>query len=553
MPDDQALSLQLPQPVAFGFPLGGINESMSREQQPPSASPDLLNVMPYDLTFRGRGGQRPGLAPASSTVYGGGTASAQVLLGLATEVTQVRTEYLVLVAGGKAYFGTSSASLAQIATTSSATTRGRYYPYWVGSSPYGSTSSSALLVSGTAQISGAAISGILYVVDGVTTTGYAIDFTVSPPVWTPANVVEGTAPFVNKPRIAAVYRKRLLLAGCVDDDPQNVFASRVGAPDDWDYAQPDPASAWSLNASTSGQIGDPVTALMPLSDDQLVIGCDRSLWLVSGDPADGGRVDRVAGAVGVLGKDAWDLSPDQDLYFVGTGGFYRMKRGTFLLENLSAAKYNRYFYNAAAAGFITIVRWDRQRHGAWIFRTATPKAASSHLWYDARNDGFFPIALPDVSGPTAGVEFAGKLVVGGWGAGGTSGTKLYSFDDTIGTDDGTAIASYAQIGPVRPVGPIQQSKIYTLDVVLGETPTGFGGGNFACNWTLKAGNTAYDALANSSQSNTGSFTVPGRQATIRSRMSATDFFVKLEGAGSGKTWSLDEAVARFGPAGRVRS
>lgn len=53
------------------FPIAGLHEGLSNEQQPSTTSPYLKNVRPYDVTKeRARGGQRPALIKAYETQIG---------------------------------------------------------------------------------------------------------------------------------------------------------------------------------------------------------------------------------------------------------------------------------------------------------------------------------------------------------------------------------------------------------------------------------------------------------------------------------------------------
>lgn len=54
------------------FPFGGLHEGLPAERQPPTTSPQLKNVRPYDVEEeRARGGQRPGFIKAYTTQIGG--------------------------------------------------------------------------------------------------------------------------------------------------------------------------------------------------------------------------------------------------------------------------------------------------------------------------------------------------------------------------------------------------------------------------------------------------------------------------------------------------
>lgn len=56
----------------MNFPILGLHEGLAVEKQPPTTSPLLQNVRPFDVEDeRIRGGQRPGVIKAYETQVGG--------------------------------------------------------------------------------------------------------------------------------------------------------------------------------------------------------------------------------------------------------------------------------------------------------------------------------------------------------------------------------------------------------------------------------------------------------------------------------------------------
>lgn len=563
----QQLAAGGPTLAAFEFPINGVSETWARSAQPALTTPDCLNVLPYDLSGRARGGVRPGITQCGVTTYGGGggtnEAIAQYVGQITVEVgtnsayvphvaygvispyiryatrTQAsagRAEFIVLVAGGQAYFGTASASLAVIG----------------GAGPK---------VQRDTLVNAAALDGKLYLVDGGTNI-CMIDFTVAPPVWATYAATAGTSPASTGPRYCCVYRKRLIVGGgLLDTNPENFYAARLGTPTDWNYSAPDPGSAFAGNASKGGQVGEPLTGFVPINDDYLLIGCDRSIWLMTGDIANQGQIDVLTRGVGMIGQSATCFDPQGNLYFLGSNGFYRIARGTYALENLSLANYPSYF-NQPQLAASTVTVYDKDRHGIWIFRTPMPKGtAPTQVWWDHRSGGFFPQQLPAAIGPLvaclyehAGNAVARELLLAGFAsAGGSNPVELYAFNGTVATDAGAAISSYAWLGPARPDGPISRNALLTAcDFVLGETPAGFAGGDWNVTYLLQSGNGPYAAYASPDFTATGTFTGPGRQRLQRGRLRGESFMLKLSNATGGKIWSVDQVQGQFRPAGRVR-
>lgn len=65
------------------FPLKGLHVGFPTDKQPPSTSPKLQNVRPYDvLDGRARGGQRPGLKKQYSQQIGDAAVPIAVLLSI---------------------------------------------------------------------------------------------------------------------------------------------------------------------------------------------------------------------------------------------------------------------------------------------------------------------------------------------------------------------------------------------------------------------------------------------------------------------------------------
>lgn len=557
--------------LPFTFPLRGIAETWGRAEQPEGTTPDCLNVMPYDLTGRARGGTRPGTYKCGTSTYGGGgtnDANSQWLGQITVEVgtnsayvphvsygliqpalryatrTQMsagRAEFLVLISGGQAYYGTASSALTLIG-------------------------GAGVKVDRDALVSAATLDGMMYLVDG-TTNICKIDFTVDPPLWATYNgaTAGGTSPASTQPRLCCIYRKRLIVGGGLgDSQPENFYAARVGDPSDWNYRAPDPGGAFAGNASKGGQPGEPLTALVPLSDDQLLIGCDRSIWLMNGDIADGGQINVLTRGVGMVNQTAACFDPGGNLFFVGTNGYYKMHRGGLAIEPLSDELYPSWFQQPQISA-ATICIYDKERHGSWIFRTPVPQTTNAtpvHLFYDHREKGFFPQQLPLTHGPTvahlyehAGNTIARELLYSGYAsAGGTNKVELYSFAGTSATDAGTAISSYVWYGPLRPSGSLdRESMLLACTFTLGEAPTGLTSSSQSVTYTLQSGKSAFQAYNAPGFSATGTFaTTSGRQSKVRARIRGETFMLKLANSTNNKFWNVDEIGAAFAPGAQVR-
>jgi hypothetical protein len=266
------------------------------------------------------------------------------------------------------------------------------------------------------------------------------------------------------------WRGRLVLAGD-SSNPANVYMSRVGNPQDFNYANLDPSAAVALQFSTAGQLGEPVMALMPFSDDYLLIGCTNSLWMCQGDPADGGTIVRVSNSMGMTANNAWCVGPDGTLYFIARGGMYSVKPAWEFYrppEVISAQTFDTYFQSIIAGNFYLSMSFDVDRHFIHIFATqVNEELTGTHLIYDVRNGGFWPQYYPHNYSPTCSTTFFANaqnnrpmLMMGGF-----DGVIRY-WDKNALDDDGTAISSYALLGPVK--ADAEMSILSGLTIDMGE-------------------------------------------------------------------------------------
>jgi hypothetical protein len=389
--------------------------------------------------------------------------------------------------------------------------------------------------------------GKMYLVDGYN----IIQLALSTRIASTFAATAGTAPA--KCTLAAMYRDRLVLAA-PRDNPQNFFFSRVGTQTDFNYAVAnDPATAFAGNASTAGRIGEPIVSLMPFSDDVLLIGGDHNLWAVRGDPADGGSIDLVSNAIGVLGADAWTTAPDGTVYFVGTGGLFRMAAGGTTPELLTDQTYNQYFSSINRGTSYVQMVWDRDRQGAYIFVTPANTGAATHLFYDARNGGLWPISFPDNHGPISALVYDGdapddrQVLLGGRLG------LVQKMSDTQRRDDGTIISASVMFGPFQPAAPTGDAIVTGMDVTLGEVLVGDSPSVWNCNWKLRGGKSAYEVTEGTPKRIAGgNFPAAGRQLTRVTRLRGGWFSLEFYNANDGDYFSLERVVVHVENTGKQR-
>lgn len=351
------------------------------------------------------------------------------------------------------------------------------------------------------------------------------------------------------------WRGRFVLAGD-SNNPQNFYMSRVGVPTDWDYSRTDPAAAVAGNLSESGQIGEPIVALIPYTDDYMLIGCTNSLWMLQGDPADGGSIVRVSDQMGLVSPNSWCLDPAGQLYFIARGGLYSVRPIWEFYQPpqlLSGDTYDQYFQQIINGSYYISMQWDIDAKYMHIFATPTDDSTPAvHLIWDQRNGGLWPQQYALNQGPTATVRYAANNVNGGQRAillGGWDG-YIRQWTATNLSDDGTAISAYAVLGPIKPGSEASIFSGVTID--FGETLS-TDPDNWNASIIVSSGPDAYSVTEGTPHSTaTIPSTLDRRQKTYRQRFRGGWFSVTISNDVIDTYFCFESALLEFLEAGRNR-
>lgn len=290
--------------VVMTFPPKGINVVVPRARQTPDTCVNCLNVRAFDTQEeRIRGGLRPGLSKYVSSQIDGSNRIQDInyavtVLNAAPNTSSlfIRDVRAMAISNGTvAWFSSSTVNAAN-------------------------TSGNTTLNSSAPFIFSAQLFGSIYITDGF---GYKIWVSANNTTtdWTPtAGTLPGDPPNTSG-RLIEMWRSRIVISG-LRTDPHNWFMSKLGDPLDWDYA---PATVTEIQAVTGGvgnvgKMPDVINCMIPYSDDLLVFGCDSSIWLMSGDPQAGGRLDLISDTIGMAFGRPWCKSPEGVLYFFSSRG-----------------------------------------------------------------------------------------------------------------------------------------------------------------------------------------------------------------------------------------
>lgn len=472
------------QQILFKFPIRGINRVSPKNEQPELTCHDAQNVRPYDqLESRERGGSRAGLVKYSTSRQSANrvqdlnyvTTIANTLS--ATSLSR-RTIIPVMVTNG--VIGKFNSTVVTNATVT-------------GTSALGNATQSPFAHS-------AELFQRLYYCDGraykiyVGSNNTATD-------WTPtAGSLPGDIANTIVCRLIEQWRGRIVLSGLATD-PHNWFMSKLGDPLDWDYL---PATETELDAVQGGagfvgKVPDIINAIVPYNDDVLLFGCDHSIWMMSGDPQAGGRLDLVTDTVGMAFGRPYTQLPDGTLVFMSnSGSVYRMAPGGGKPQSITNSSIDPLIVNTNLNTNIVRMVYDEGSEGIHLF--ITPLAGNTnttHWYYDIRNTGWFKVVFPDnLFNPVSMMAFDGdqssdRVIM----LGGDDGYIRY-YSSSAFQDDGQNFTSYVTMGPIVADKGRYPTVLTDVQFVMDDTA-----GNTV--FELGVGDTAEAALADFAATLTG--------------------------------------------------
>lgn len=352
------------------------------------------------------------------------------------------------------------------------------------------------------------------------------------------------------PEILVSWSGRLVgarLAG----NPHQFWLSAQGDPYDLDFA-PTVTNAQQAVFSATGAVGDApdiITALVPWTDDVLIVGCDHEIYKLEGNPADGGFFSRLSTVTGMSFGLPWCRTPDGAVVFFGTpfGSVYILgtegpprRVSTYTIEQqLRSVNLSTHRVEMA---------WDMREEGVRIvvapLGPQTPESRG-FLW-DVKYDAWWP----DIIGP-AGNELGirptciavldaddpedRRVVVG------CHDGRVRWFDPAARDDAGRLISSSCLIGPLASSRTEVEQRLKHLDVVLTRGSDGVGYRVYASPTADAPGFYKHEGLLRG-----------GRNHRVRPRARGSYLWVELFSTTPGERWALHELHAMLAPAGAKR-
>ena len=292
--------------------------------------------------------------------------------------------------------------------------------------------------------------------------------------------------------VIGTYMDRVVLAGG-KNNPQVWFMSARGDPLDFDYSETNEGAAVAGDNSNAGQIGAPITAMIPSVADYLIFASLGSLWILRGDPTVGGRMDNLSRRIGIVGTEAWCYGPNSSIYFLSRDGLYMIPPGvTAYPQSVSEEVLPATLKTINNLTTHVTLEYDVILRGIHIHLTKIDEGNRLHYWFDLDVPGFWPFQFGNTDhAPFTTLQYeADKATSAAMLLGGRDGylRKYFRFSSVDDATDEEPIVSYVVLGPF-PLGstPDREGMIQRLEIALGRLSN-------VITWKIYVANTAELAI-----------------------------------------------------------
>lgn len=295
---------------------------------------------------------------------------------------------------------------------------------------------------------------------------------------------ESSGEIAERCKLIESWRGRIVLARS-PDDPQNWFMSEKDDPLNWDFFPPVPneIQATAGNNSKAGLVPDIVNTMVPYSDDVLFFGGDKTIWQMSGDPAEGGRLDLLTDITGMSFGRPWTKDPNGVLYFFGSrGGLYQLVPGS-PPRRLSMNRIERRLQDVDLSTHYMRLVYNYRDEGIHIFQMpfSGTGAVIKHWFYDIKHDAFWEDEINSTSvNPTSVFVLDGDAVGDRIMILGCADGFVRDWDEDA-TDDSDVSSTNVPIDALVTLGPInseQASRNVQLSGFTAVMDNSFDGGRY---------------------------------------------------------------------------
>lgn len=349
------------------------------------------------------------------------------------------------------------------------------------------------------------------------------------------------------PRLIAAWRGRLVLARLADD-PHAYVMSEKDNPKGWNTEPIEDSStaATAGSLSLAGKPQDVINTLIPYSDDILIMGCDSSIWTLTGDPLLGGQIDLVTDVTGMAFGRPWCKDPRGNIFFFGSrGGVYVMPPTGGAPEKITESSIDRRMSDVDLGTYRIELVWNERQEGLHVLQTPYGSGGSAvrHWFWDRKRNAWWEDEFGDTTvQPTAALVIDGDTVDDRVMLVGGEDGAIRQFDESATDDDGFGIEARVLFGPIVPKqGEGKEVRFSHLAVTLASEQDG------AIVQTYIS-DTADDKGTAFSQDDMS----PGRNPYLTRKVKGGYYWVQLLNANPHERWAFEGMSVRAYPAGRRR-
>lgn len=337
------------------------------------------------------------------------------------------------------------------------------------------------------------------------------------------------------------YRNRLVCAG-----PDHMwYMSRQDDPFDWDYGAnfKDLQRAVAGTSGSTGEVGEPITALIPHTDDTLLFGCAHSIWALRGDPTYGGQIDSLSREVGPISANAWCKMADGSILFLSRDGVYQVNPGGYNYPvAISRDRLPRDLVDVDATNNVVTMAFDTQARGVHLCVTPLNGTVGTQWWLDWETKSYWPFDVPAAMQPHVILSYAPDRAAERRTMYGGRDSGIRYFADGQLTDDGTPFGSYVDYGPIRLGVAGADGLLAELSVVLDE-------GSGPLYWEVFEGDTAELAAQGQAGARVTGALLAGRNRVAYPRVRAHAVNVRVA---STQRWAIEGLALIIRAGGRLR-
>ncbi len=378
--------------------------------------------------------------------------------------------------------------------------------------------------------------------------------------WTPYNGDSNSNAFgemPNKAYIGCAWRGRAVFAGN-PEHPHQWYMSRQGNPWDYAYTSTDAQSAVAGGNADIGKIGEIVLTLASINRDYLMMGCASTVWLMEGDPMQGGNLNILDSSTGIFGANSWCYAGKYGVFFWGANGIYRAdipNTVECISEiNLPSLINDR---DADPSTHRITMGYDSIRGGITIAITKVSDGTNYNYYLDLKTGkfGFFPENYPAECAAYSMLFYSANskdyrdLLLG------SRDGYIMKFDDsvkddTLTDDSAQVINSHVSFGPIA-LGdtPGKEGKITNLSV---ETAGGGASGSQPDSdnilvklWAENSAEKVIEKISgNTNPAFSKTISAPGRRHgdSIRRKISGRYGGIRLGNTTAGETWAMEQLL-----------